>query len=128
LTFPNTTSPVYHGGPVKGIFLLHTRKDTPRSHLLGDGLFYSQINSFNSKIIRQIANTSKNYRLLMGYAEWAPGQLMTEIEKGWWFPAKCPLSVSISEKTKKQTRYYELLCPWNEKGKGRLRTRFNDLR
>jgi putative AlgH/UPF0301 family transcriptional regulator len=100
LTFPNTTSPVYHGGPVKGIFLLHTRKDTPRSHLLGDGLFYSQINSFNSKIIRQIANTSKNYRLLMGYAEWAPGQLMTEIEKGWWFPAKCPLSILFPRKLK----------------------------
>jgi len=91
------SSPLFYGGHMNGIFILHTRKDIPKSHLLGDGLYFSQLKN-NTKSFRKITST-KNYRICMGYAEWVPGQLNAEIEKSWWFPVRCPYSVLFPTKS-----------------------------
>jgi putative AlgH/UPF0301 family transcriptional regulator len=102
---PLSLSPhVFYGGPAKGMFILHTRKDIPKSHLLGDGLYFSQ-SKYNSKLFRQITST-KNYRLCVGSAEWFPGQLNSEIEKSWWFPVRCPYSVLFPKKSNTRAIIY----------------------
>ena len=78
-------SDVYFGGPVspdKG-FVLHDNKRDE------DGVLkISEIASISSscKILTDINNGNgpQNYRLIMGYSGWQPGQLENEIENGDW--------------------------------------------
>jgi len=96
--------PVYFGGPVSGAVLLHTRKGFPKSQLCADGVYYTQFTQLNKKLVRQYSSSLKNVRVFLGYSEWYPGQLQSEIDKGWWFLARCPLSVLFPKKQRRKSR------------------------
>jgi len=99
LLLSNSRKHVYYGGSVSGTVVLHTRKNIPKSHSIGNGLYYNVSTISNSKLIRHCNKFTKNYRVFLGYAEWHPSQLTSELENGWWFLARCPPSLLFSKKS-----------------------------
>lgn len=88
--FPNikhaTADPVYMGGPVgitAGQALLRLPAETDdASHVLGD-VYVTASKKLIEKSVTSRAGPSK-FRLFLGYAGWAPGQLEAEIKLGAW--------------------------------------------
>jgi Putative transcriptional regulator len=73
--------PIYLGGPVQGpLVCLHRVKSCAESEVL-PGVYFAADKSDLEKIVSQRA---KPFRLFMGYAGWAGGQLEGEMKVGGW--------------------------------------------
>lgn len=77
---------VYLGGPVEPErgFVLHDRDDISEAVPLVDGLFVS--GSLES-LKTLLQGPPEHFRLCLGYAGWAPGQLERELREGAWIAA-----------------------------------------
>jgi putative transcriptional regulator len=74
-------SPIFLGGPVRGpIAALHSRQDHANVEVL-PGLYYTVDGTAVSEVIQ---NDATPYRIFIGYAGWAPGQLDSELKAGGW--------------------------------------------
>lgn len=74
---------VFVGGPVEPErgFVLHDREDVPEAMEIAEGLFVSgSVDSL--KVL--FAGRPEHFRLCLGYAGWAPGQLERELREGAW--------------------------------------------
>ena len=72
---------VNHGGPVQGpLMALHTEPACADEVVL-PGVFFASREEYLRQIVRQSELT---FRLFVGYAGWAGGQLESELEAGGW--------------------------------------------
>lgn len=80
---------LYVGGPVEGpLMALHTHADLSEVEVL-DGVYFSvQKENLNEIVTRDDAS----FRLFVGNAGWAGGQLEAELEEGSWFILKAEAS------------------------------------
>lgn len=73
--------PLYLGGPVQGpLVCLHRVKSCAEAEVL-PGVFFA---AHKEQLLKVVSQTSKPFRLFMGYAGWAGGQLEGELEAGGW--------------------------------------------
>jgi putative transcriptional regulator len=73
--------PIYLGGPVQGpLVCLHRVKSCAEAEVL-PGVYFAAHKDELQKIVSQ---KSKPFRLFMGYAGWAGGQLEGEMKVGGW--------------------------------------------
>ena len=73
--------PIYLGGPVQGpLVCLHRMKSCAEAEVL-PGVYFAAHKDELQKIVSQ---QSKPFRLFMGYAGWAGGQLEGEMKVGGW--------------------------------------------
>jgi len=73
--------PIYLGGPVQGpLVCLHRLKSCAEAEVL-PGVYFAAHKDELQKIVSQ---KSKPFRLFMGYAGWAGGQLEGEMKVGGW--------------------------------------------
>jgi len=81
----------YSGGPLVGKILLHTLRNQEHSHKVVEGLYYT----LHPEAIEEITTTerARDFRLFVGYCSWLPGQLVDELDRGYWFLAQSPLNV-----------------------------------
>lgn len=80
-----TNDPVYMGGPVEigsGQALLRADSESEGRHLVDD-VYVSGSKELIESSVAAKASTAK-FRLYLGYAGWAPGQLEAEIAAGAW--------------------------------------------
>jgi len=77
--------PIYLGGPVQGpLVCLHRLKACAEAEVL-PGVYFAAHRDELTKIVSQ---KSKPFRLFMGYAGWAGGQLEGEMKAGGWLTVK----------------------------------------
>jgi putative transcriptional regulator len=81
-----TKDPVYLGGPVQisavQALLRLSEKTAKATHVIGD-VYVSGAKELIEKSIASQADPS-NFRVYLGYAGWAPGQLEAELQIGAW--------------------------------------------
>ena len=76
---------LYVGGPVEGpLMALHTHQDLSEVEVLEGVHFSVQKENLNEIVTRDDAS----FRLFVGNAGWAGGQLESELEQGSWFTMK----------------------------------------
>ena len=95
--------PVWQAGPVDSSsgFVLHNQLPEEYEQEVAPGVCLSASQDSLRRLIEQAGPTTSNpitpirhpYRLLVGYASWAPGQLDEELRAGVWFSS--PLDRSI---------------------------------
>ncbi|MBV9084243.1 MAG: YqgE/AlgH family protein [Acidobacteriaceae bacterium] len=81
-----TNDPVYLGGPVQVTAvqaLLRLSQQTPQARRVMDDVYVSGTKELIEKSITSRSDSSK-FRLYLGYAGWASGQLEAEIQIGAW--------------------------------------------
>ena len=80
--------PVNHGGPVQGpLMALHTDEARADAEVL-PGVYLASRDEYLKQLVEQ---DQQPFRLFVGYAGWAGGQLESELEVGGWLtaPATC---------------------------------------
>jgi putative transcriptional regulator len=87
-------SPIFLGGPVRGpLAALHAQEGHSNIEV-GPGLFYTVDDKSLSEVMRADA---ASYRVFIGYAGWAPGQLESELEAGGWLTTPAAADEVFSE-------------------------------
>ncbi len=78
---------VFVGGPVEPErgFVLHGRTEVPEAIPLFDGMFVSGSLDSLKLLFR---GPPEHFRLCLGYAGWAPGQVEKELQEGAWITAE----------------------------------------
>lgn len=86
-------TPIYYGGPVepqRGWVLHDTSSNYEGSQEIGEGI---SITASHDGLVAYGASPLEDYRLILGYAGWGPGQLDRELLEGSWLQA--PLTRNI---------------------------------
>jgi len=92
-TFPENpsleqnTDPVYIGGPVDAHriqLLIRSRSRPEGSHRVLDSVYVSSSRKLLERLGRNGKDDGETFRVFVGYAGWAPGQLESEILRGGW--------------------------------------------
>jgi len=87
--------PIYVGGPVQGPpICLHRLKSCAEAEVL-PGVYFSASKSELHKIVSQ---KSKPFRLFLGYAGWAGGQLEGEMKVGGWLTVAADKSLVFDDR------------------------------
>lgn len=85
--FPDFDAPIYIGGPVQqdSLNFIHCSPQLQGGHEIGDGYYWG--GDFES--LKYLAGSGmiepEDFRFILGYAGWGPGQLESELEKDSWF-------------------------------------------
>ncbi|MBR4135103.1 MAG: YqgE/AlgH family protein [Bacteroidales bacterium] len=81
-------APLHIGGPVSPemLFLVHNYEHCRAASSLKPGIFFGYDERM-LKLIEQRIDPTLRYRFLLGYSEWAPGQLEDEIAHNYWVVA-----------------------------------------
>jgi putative transcriptional regulator len=80
----DSEEPIFVGGPVSGMLVaIHGVKGAKEAEI-APGVYFSADKDHLYKIVGQ---TKKPFRLFLGYAGWAGGQLEGELELGGWLTA-----------------------------------------
>jgi putative transcriptional regulator len=73
-------SPIFLGGPVRGpLAAVHGREDHSNIEVV-PGLYYT----VEDKALSEVMRSDSAFRVFIGYAGWAPGQLESELKAGGW--------------------------------------------
>jgi len=86
---PTDAPPVLHGGPVqpeRGWIIHGSRWEGGESLMVAEGIYVSTSRDILEALVE--GKGPKPYRLVLGYAGWAPGQLEAEITQGAWIYGK----------------------------------------
>jgi putative transcriptional regulator len=74
-------SPIFLGGPVRGPIAAVHRGEDHANVEVAPGVYYTVEDKALNEVLRQSAVA---YRVFIGYAGWAPGQLESELDAGGW--------------------------------------------
>ena len=88
--FPEFIAPVYIGGPVQQDTLnfIHKSKELSGGIEIGDGIYWGgNFENLKFNIDTGIADPA-DFRFILGYSGWGPGQLQGEFEHDSWFLSK----------------------------------------
>jgi putative transcriptional regulator len=73
--------PVFHGGPVQGpLMALHAAESCAEAEVV-PGVYFASRDEYLRQIVQQ---QEQPFRLFVGYAGWAGGQLESELKVGGW--------------------------------------------
>ncbi len=88
--FPNFEAPVYLGGPVEQNMLnfIHKSGSIEGSIEICDGLYWGGEFESLKEIIESGTADPDDFRFILGYSGWGPGQLDTELEHDAWYMSK----------------------------------------
>lgn len=98
---------VYAGGPVRlrGILmLLEADREFSNTRQVMEGLYFGG----NLKVIQQMMatpNGQKRFRIYAGHASWFPGQLRSEVERGFWMTYPANSSIVFDENPSSLWKY-----------------------
>ncbi len=102
--FPEFMAPVYIGGPVQQDTLnfIHKSKDLSGGIEICDGIFWGgNFENLKFNIDTGIADPD-DFRFILGYTGWGPGQLQGEFEHDSWYLSKTTSDFIFQKEPEKQ--------------------------